>query len=330
MVKNDGINESQVAWQVDDMQVSASLTRPQGEGPFPALVMVAGSGPTDRDWNTPLLPGTNGSAALLAGAITGIGFITLRYDKRASGPHARENMPRLAGKVSMQSHVDELAGGMRFLASRADVDARRLFILTNSEGALHALNYHTQQLEPDVAGLVLTSSLARPGGVLAHEQVAAQLAAVPGGQEMLAAYDAAIADFVAGRPVKVDESLPEGLRMMLSAVSTPMNQPFARELWTLDPADLLGKVHAPTLAVFGKKDIQVDWQKDGAVFESVAKKRNNIQVAYLENANHVLKFEPRPRSELDAAEVTSGYNAETAQLDPETVDTIQGWLKDHI
>ncbi|MEI7771080.1 MAG: hypothetical protein WCI67_13875, partial [Chloroflexales bacterium] len=69
------------------------------DGPFPAVVFVAGSGPTDRDWNSPLIPGTNGSAALLAQALTERGYLTLRYDKRASGPHGIENAQRLAGTI---------------------------------------------------------------------------------------------------------------------------------------------------------------------------------------------------------------------------------------
>ena len=60
----------QVSWKVDDIDVEATLTRPIGDGPFPAIAMVAGSGPTDRNWNSPLIPGTNGSAALLAQVLT--------------------------------------------------------------------------------------------------------------------------------------------------------------------------------------------------------------------------------------------------------------------
>ncbi len=90
-----------VSWQVDEIDVNASLTRPDGDGPFPAIVMVAGSGPTDRNWNSPLIPGTNGSAALLAQALTAQGFITLRYDKRASGPKGQENAARLMGKIQL-------------------------------------------------------------------------------------------------------------------------------------------------------------------------------------------------------------------------------------
>jgi hypothetical protein len=86
---------SEVNWQLDSTTVYGTLVRPVGPGPFPAVVMVAGSGPTDRDWNSPLLPGTNGSARLLAEALARAGIASLRYDKRGSGPHARENVALL-------------------------------------------------------------------------------------------------------------------------------------------------------------------------------------------------------------------------------------------
>src|SRR5579872_2614298 len=98
---------SEVTWQLGSTTMYGTLVRPVGPGPFPAVVMVAGSGPTDRDWDSPLLPGT---ARLLAEALARAGIASLRYDKRGVGPHARENMQALMGKVSMQSFVDELAG----------------------------------------------------------------------------------------------------------------------------------------------------------------------------------------------------------------------------
>jgi uncharacterized protein len=106
----------EVNWQLDSTTVYGTFVRPTGPGPFPAVVMVAGSGPTDRDWNSPLLPGSNGSARLLAEALAQAGIASLRYDKRAAGPHARENMAALIGKMSMQSHVDELTGAVRTMA----------------------------------------------------------------------------------------------------------------------------------------------------------------------------------------------------------------------
>src|ERR1043165_2032733 len=108
---------TEVSWPLEATTVYGTLVRPSGPGPFPAVVMVAGSGPTDRDWNSPLLPGTNGSARLLAQALAQAGIASLRYDKRASGPHARENLQTLISKISMQSHLDELAGAVRTLAN---------------------------------------------------------------------------------------------------------------------------------------------------------------------------------------------------------------------
>ena len=105
MSTSNNVYAEQVSWKVDDIDVEATLTRPIGDGPFPAIAMVAGSGPTDRNWNSPLIPGANGSAALLAQVLTTQNFITLRYDKRASSSHVRENMPRLLGKISMESHT---------------------------------------------------------------------------------------------------------------------------------------------------------------------------------------------------------------------------------
>src|SRR5512138_1689498 len=117
---------TEISWPLDATTVYATLVRPAGPGPFAAVVMVAGSGPTDRDWNTPLLPGSNGSARLIAEALAAAGIASLRYDKRASGPRAAETMPKLIGKLSMQSHLDELAGAVGVLVNQPNVDPSRI------------------------------------------------------------------------------------------------------------------------------------------------------------------------------------------------------------
>lgn len=335
MSDQQGAGEYAVAWAVDEIEVGATLTRPAGPGPFPAVIMVAGSGPTDRNWNTPLLAGTNGSAALLAQVLADNGLLVLRYDKRASGPQAPANAERLAGRVSMQGHVDELAGGVRLLAARTDVDAAQIFALSNSEGAIHVLNYQVRQaaLQRDrqqalpFAGMVLTGAPARPVGLVAHDQLAAQLQPLPGGAGQLAAYDRAMANFVAERPLDLDPNLLEGVRNLILGITQPFNLPFARELWTLDPLAQLAAVTVPVLVVIGKKDLQVDWQADGSLFAALAETHSNVEVAFVPDANHVLKHEPRPRAELTAAEVAADYNADGKVLDPEAVGIIVDWLR---
>ena len=236
--------------------------------------------------------------------------MTLRYDKPAAGAQGKENAMRLMGKISEQGHLEELAGGVKLLAGREDVDSRRLFALTNSEGCIHALNYQIQAAAgprlspgPRLAGLLLTSAPARPIGVVAHSQIAAQLVAVPGGEQMLAAYDADIQDFMAGREVKIDPSLPEGLRNMILSVSVRSTSPFHASCgWRTWP-NCCPKSTARVLISLGKKDIQVVWELDSPIFEQLIKKQANVKLAYAENANHVLKNEPRPLSELSMADI---------------------------
>lgn len=330
MASEDAFEEVEVSWRTGDIEIFATLARPAGAGPFPAVIFVAGSGPTDRDWNSPLIPGTNGSGARLARALAGRGFITLRYDKSASGPHAAENYQRLAGKISLQAHIDEVAGGVDLLANREDVDLGNLFALTNSEGCVHAINYQLQGEGPRFAGMVLTSSFARAAGVLARHQIAAQMAQVPGGDAIMAAYDEAMADFTAGRPVQPDERLPEVLQQVVLGITQPGNLPFSRELWAYEPAEKLEGIDVPILIVLGKKDIQVDWRVDGEIFEQIAQKHAGISIVYLENANHVLKYEPIPREQITPQHAMETYSADGIELDPQAVETISSWLNAHL
>lgn len=320
---------SEITWQVDAITMYGTLVRPEGDGPFPAVVMVAGSGPTDRDWNSPLLPGTNGSAALLAEALAQAGFASLRYDKRASGPHVNENLPAMIGKISMQFHLDELAVAVGALASQVDVRADRIFALTNSEGGLHALNYQLQSPAIPFAGLVLIAPPGRAVGAVARSQLAAQAAALPNGDALLALYDSAIDRFMAGEPMAPDPQLPQGVQLLLQSLESPANLPFARELWAADAASLLAKITAPTLILIGKKDIQVDWQADGEPLQRAAKGHANVTFLFPEDANHVLKQELRPRAEVTAASVAESYNGPDTRLDPPSVASIVAWLHTH-
>ena len=326
MTEQHDFESEEVTWEVDGITVYGTLTQPTDRGLHPGVIFIAGSGPTDRDWCSPLLPGTNGSAQLLAEALANKGFMTLRYDKRAAGPHAQENVPRLIGKMSMQSHVDELAGAVDTLISNVSVDFNHVYVLTNSEGALHALNYQLQATSWRFKGLVLTGAPGRPVGQVARSQLLAQAASLPNGDVLMKHYDDCIAAFVAEKPVVPDAVLPEGMQMLLRSLTVPANLPFARELWLLNPADLIAKVPEPILVVIGKKDIQVDWELDGSALKTATATHSNVTFAFPENADHVLKYEGKPREKLMAADVAARYNAEGRTLDPEVLTTILDWL----
>lgn len=350
------IENRNVSWNVLDIPIEGTITGPADKNKdndnenenksYPAIVFVSGSGPTDRDWCSPLLPGRNGSANLLAGELASSGFVTLRYDKFGSGPHAKEEVPKLTGKVSMQTHADQLAGAVETLISEKHVDRSNLFVLANSEGAIHAVNYQLQATSNRFKGLVLTGAPGRAVGEVARSQILSQMEflhnaggttgffiklvsrikPLPDTNTTMKHYDEAIAEFIAGEPMHPDPFLPKGMKKLLLSLETPANLPFSRELWTYSPPEHLSKVNDPVLVVIGKKDIQVDWKVDGRALED-ATQRSSVSFAYPENANHLLKYEANPREKLSARYVSAHYNSGKTRLDREAIDVIIGWLK---
>ncbi|MDD8014459.1 MAG: alpha/beta fold hydrolase [Acidobacteriota bacterium] len=316
----------EVSWKMGDTLVAATITRPDDEAIHPAVVFVAGSGPTDRDWVSPLLYGKNGSARLLAEEFAKAGYVTIRYDKRIAGPNAQNNLPLMMGKISMEGHVDELAGAVDALIARPDVNPDKIFVLANSEGALHALNYQRTR-EPKFAGLILSAMPGRGMTDLLHGQLEAQVASLPNARDIMAGYDKLMADYLAGKPFVADPKIPKGFNDLVKGFHAPVNLPFAREFLSLDPAQLLKTVTAPILVIIGKKDIQVDPLLDGIPLETAAKGLDNIRFVYPENADHVLKYELNPREELTGAAAAKTYNAPDRILDPGTLQVIKNWLE---
>lgn len=316
---------NELSWQLDGITMYGTFTRPDGAGPWPAVVMVAGSGPTDRNWNSPFLPGDNGSARLLAEVLAEAGMASLRYDKRASGPHVAQNLPAMIGRISMQSHLDEVVAAAGVLAAQEGVDAARIAGLGNSEGCLHVLHYATRPQSVPWVGLVLTAPPGRPVGDVLATQLAQQLRPLPNGEALLAMVQAAAARYADGRPMDPDPGLPENVRMVLSSFETPANLPFARELWVEGADRALPDVRVPTLVVIGRRDVQVDADLDGGPLQDAAAGMADVSFAFPAHANHVLKEETRSSAEV----VASGdlrYNDADAHLDPEASELITSWL----
>lgn len=319
--------DKEVSWKVFDIPMYGTITAPADMEAHPAVVLIAGSGPTDRNWCSPLLPGTNGSAKLLAQALASQGFVTLRYDKVASGPHVRENIPKLIGKISMQSHIEELTGAIEALTSEKNFDKSNLFVLTNSEGAIHAVNYQLQAKNNRFKGLVLTGAPGRTISEVSRSQVFNQIRALPNAETIMKNYDAAVEQFLANKPMVVDASIPEGIKFLLNSLETPANLPFARELWTYSLPEYIAKINQPILVLIGKKDIQIDWKADGGLLEKATAEKATVTFVYPEGANHVLKHEETPIEELNAQSAALHYNAPDAKLDVATANAISDWLK---
>ena len=323
------IENKEVTWNVHGIPVYGTITAPADKATHSAVIFVAGSGPTDRNWCSPLLAGTNGSGKLLAEALASQGFITLRYDKLGSGPHVMENLSKFTGKISMQYYIDELAGAVETIISEKNFKKGNLFVLTNSEGAIHAVNYQPQSKNNHFNGLVLTGAPGRAVGDLARSQISKQFESLPNIELVMKYYDEAITEFLAGKPVNVNPSVPDLIKTVLLSLETPANLPFSRELWAYRLTDHIAKVNEPIFVVIGKKDIQVDWKIDGKALETASTKNTRVSFVYPEHANHILKHEEAPREELTGQNASLNYNAQGTELDEEAVNAIINWLKMH-
>ncbi len=322
------LERKELGWEANGIRMEGTLVVPAGiSDGSPGLIFVAGSGPTDRNWCSPLLPGTNGSGKLLAELLASRGYPTFRYDKVASGPHMKENIAVAAGKISMESHAQELSDAISSFISNGYGHGREIYALTNSEGAIHALNYQLSGRKPKFSGFILTGVTGRATGEVAREQIDNQVRMLRNSDEIMKHYDSAIADFLAGRELKEDPVLPEPARMLIRSLATPANLPFSRELWKTSPAELLVKIREKVLVIIGKKDIQVNWMEDGLRLEKLAESRSNITVHFPENADHVLKYQEKKREQLVPQQVGLSYNSEERTLDPETVEIIVKWLQ---
>lgn len=319
------VNPVDVSWQLDGITMEGTVVRPDGDSVFPAVVLVAGSGPTDRDWCSPLLPGSNGSGRLFAEALARAGIASLRYDKRASGPHAIENATKLIGKMSMQSHLDELVAAVQVLSGLDYIDSSRIAGFGNSEGTLHVLHYATSTHEIPFVGIVLAAPPGRPIQAVLLSQLALQSAQIPGGAELMPKIEEAAARYAAGQPMKPDPGLPDGVKMVLASFEAPVNLPFARELWVESTCDSLDKVQIPTLVLIGGRDVQIDQHADGDPLQETAAGMTNVTFAFPPNANHVFKEDTRSPAEV-AGSPGNGYNEPDTHLDPESLKTILAWL----
>ncbi|PQZ86689.1 alpha/beta hydrolase [Arthrobacter sp. MYb227] len=314
------------AWQLDGIQMGGTILRPDGSGPFPAVVLVAGSGPTDRNWCSPLLPGNNGSGKLLAQELAKTGIASIRYDKRASGPYLMENLPQLTGNLSMESHLDELVSAVEVLSEYDFVDSSRIIGLGNSEGTLHVLHDASRTQRFPFSGLVLADPPGRPISAALLSQLALQAVALPDSELLMDKVKQAVERYSAGAAMNLDPELPENVRMLLASFEVPANLTFARELWNESACDALRAITIPTLVLIAEKDLQIDVTADGDPLRQAASGLAHVSFAFPSKANHVFKEELRTRPELVAAPV-SGYNEESTRLDPQSVEIIGDWLR---
>jgi len=247
--------------------LKGSLILPRSARPQPVVLFVSGSGPSDRDGNSP--GARNAALQRLAEALGQRRIASVRFDKR--GVAASRGAEPDESRLSVERYVDDLVAWIRLL--QADPRFSRVILLGHSEGALIA------SLAADrvpVAGVVTLAGSGRPIDVVLREQLAGKLS--PAG---LASAQWIIDQLLRGTPV------PEVPRELL-VLFRPSVQPYLISLFRQHPAQAFAGIRSPALIVQGTHDVQVEV----ADARALQRAKPDAELAIVPGMNHVLRIAP--------------------------------------
>ena len=269
-----------------------SLLLPETGHPVPVVLMVAGSGPTDRDGNNPE-GGHNDSLRRLPGGLARRGFATLRYDKR--GVAASAAVAPYEEQLSVEAYVADAAAWGQLL--KRDPRFSRLVLLGHSEGALIA---SLAAAEAGADALVSLAGIAHPLGSVLREQLQGRLP-----PRLAAEAEMILRQLEHGRVVP---QVSHPLQVLLR----PSVQPYLISLLRQRPAEAFARLGIPALIVQGSRDYQVD--VDEALL--LQKAKPEAQLLLIDGMNHVLRIVPT------AAPPMASYNDPRLPLPNELLDGV--------
>ena len=269
-VKPDVFRESDVRVVSGSVSLRGTLTLPLGEGPFPAVVLLHGSGPQDRDETIGgLRPFQD-----LAQGLASRGIAVLRYEKRTK-VYGKEMAA--AGDITVKDEVlDDALAALGLLREAAGVDRRRLFVVGHSLGALLAPRIAV--LDGAVAGVVLLASPSRLMSEVVRDQ--AQWLAGPGASDAqrfaapaVRKEANALADLYAGRPDPISGPILGASRS------------YWLDLRDQHPVDAARSLDRPILVLQGERDYQVT-MKDFAGWKQALLGRKDAKFKSYPKLNH--------------------------------------------
>jgi hypothetical protein len=219
-------------------KLCGTLLLPDGEGPWTAVLLVAGSGPTDRDGNNPLLPAPVDNIKSLAQALAARGIASLRYDKRGVGASV---YPGLNESVLRFEHlVDDAVQWGEHLGR--DPHVRGVVLVGHSEGALIAA---LAAEDAQAKALVSIAGAGSRASALIRRQIHDHLPA-----DLATPAYAMLDSLERQQPVA---EVPDSLVLLFR----PSVQPYLMSWFRYDPPEVLGALPLPVMLVQGSADVQV-------------------------------------------------------------------------
>lgn len=262
--------------------------------PSPVVLIIAGSGPVDRDGNAGgLMPNEYG---LLAEALAQRGIGSLRYDKRGVGGSFGASVPEK--ELRLETLVDDAAAWIRWL--RADGRLSEIIVAGHSEGSLIGM---LAIQKTGASALVSLEGAGRPAAVVLREQLKRN--ATP---EIYAQAEPILTQLQQGKTV--DDPPPE-----LAALFRESVQPYLISWFKYDPAVEIAKIKAPATIVQGTADVQITVEDARAL----ARAKPDAKLDIVEGVNHVLKYAPDTSSQ---AAIAKGYEDASLPVDPQVVDAV--------
>jgi uncharacterized protein len=274
----------------------------------PVVLIISGSGPTDRDGNFPIFKGPNNSLKLLADGLAANGIASLRYDKRGIGETGKE-MFLAAQKAKtvlreadlrFDAYIDDAVLWGQQL--RGDQRFSTVTIAGHSEGSLIGM-IAARKLPAD--GFISIAGAGRPAGQILLEQLKTQFT-----PELFKQTEEIINLLVAGQR-------PPSVPPQLNALFRPGIQPYMMSWLRYDPAKEIAALTAPVLIIQGTTDLQVSVE-DARLLVAGAPK---AELFFVEGMNHILK-----QVSKDGEKQTASYSDTSLLVSPALVDEISRFV----
>jgi len=315
-------NDEQVRIPSAGFTLAATISKPEsapkppapGTAPaykLPALILVAGSGPVDRDETVAGIP----VFAQLANSLADAGFIVLRYDKRGVGQSGGRDE-----SATIQDYADDVRAVVEFLRKRKDVDQYRVAVVGHGEGGLVALQAAANAGTKRVAAAAVLATPGTKGGELVLEQQRYLLdkLKLPDDekQSRIALQQKIQAAVVSGTGW---EDVPEAYRKQADT-------PWFRSFLSFDPMKAINKVEQPILVVQAERDRQVASPKHGQLLLDAAKgrkKRPDARLVTIDGVNHL--FVPAETGDVDEYALL-----QDKRVSPKVTDALVPWLRDKL